>query len=253
MGFGVYGAVVAVHLAAQLLGADDLARWSQWALIPVLAGAFVAAGHGDRRPEAMRYPSSLDPLRPAAPLSSARGGAPARTSHPSRLRGFVLAGLVFSWLGDTVPHFVGGTVGSTEPGFTSFLVLIAMFAIAQTLYAVAFWPCRSRSVLRTPWLLAYLGAAAVMVALCAPGAGALLPAVVVYALLIALMAVLATGVNRLTATGAVLFMVSDSIIALGAFAPWWNVPGQGFWVMSTYALAQLLIALGVLTRDPSAA
>ncbi|MDO5698045.1 MAG: lysoplasmalogenase [Dermatophilus congolensis] len=214
VGFGAYGAVVAAHLGAQVAGADDLARWSQWALMPVLAAAFVA-------------------------------DAPPR----SRLRRLVLAGVGFSWLGDTLPHFVGGTVGSTEPGITSFLVLVAMFAIAQALYAVAFWPFRRRSVLRSPWLIAYLGAAVLMVVLCAPGAGPLLPAIVPYALLIALMAALATGAHRVAAVGAILFMVSDSIIALGAFAPWWNVPGQGFWVMSTYAIAQALIVLGVLARD----
>lgn len=53
-----------------------------------------------------------------------------------------------------------------------------------------------------------------MVALCAGGAGVLLPAVIGYATLIATMAILATGVDRVTATGAVLFMVSDSMIAL---------------------------------------
>ncbi len=214
MAFDVYGVVVTAHLAAQLLGAETVARWTQWGLMPALAVALVMA-----RPR-------KDPL--------------------SRLQRLVLAGLGFSWLGDTLPHFFGGTVGSTDPGIASFLVLVAMFAVAQTLYAVAFWPYRDASVLRSPWLLAYLGAAMVMVALCAPGAGPLLPAVVLYAALIAVMAALATGVHRLTAVGAILFMVSDSIIALGAFAPWWNLNGQGFWVMSTYALAQSLIVLGVM-------
>lgn len=215
--FDAYGVVVTAHLAAQLLGADTAARWTQWALMPVLAAALLAARQRKR------------------PLS--------------RLERFTLAGVGFSWLGDTLPHFVGGTVGSTEPGITSFLVLVGMFAVAQTLYAVAFWPYRDASVLRSPWLLAYLGAAVVMVALCAPGAGPLLPAVVLYAALIAVMAALATGVHRLTAMGAILFMISDSVIALGAFAPWWNLTGQGFWVMSTYAAAQFLIVFGVVARS----
>ena len=226
--FGVYGAVTAVHLGAQLLGADAVARWTQWALMPVLAWAFLAA----------------------VPVAAARSHpGSSRPSHsPSRLRALVTAGLVFSWFGDTMPHFVGGTVGSTDPGITAFLVLGAMFAVAQALYAVAFWPYRHRSALRGPWVFAYLIAAGVMVALCTPGAGPLLPAVVVYALLIAVMAALATGIHPLSGAGAIAFMASDSIIALNAFAPWWNVPGQGFWVMSTYATAQLLIVLGVVAR-----
>jgi uncharacterized membrane protein YhhN len=69
-----------------------------------------------------------------------------------------------------------------------------------------------------------------------------------YAVLITVMAVLATGVHRLTALGAVLFLVSDALIALEAFVADWRLPGQSAWVMATYGLAQLLIVLGVLAR-----
>jgi len=70
--------------------------------------------------------------------------------------------------------------------------------------------------------------------------------VLAYGLLLGAMAVLATGVNPLVWAGGALFLVSDGLIALNAFAPWWDLPLQGFWVMLTYIAAQLLIVLGVL-------
>lgn len=204
----VFGLVLGIHLVAQLLGADALARWSQWLLVPPLGVAVAAT------------------LR----------AAPARHARLLRL---VLVGLGFSWLGDTLPHLVG------EAGF---LVLVGMFAVAQAAYAAAFWPDQRRSLLRTPWALVYVAVAALLLTLCLPHAGTVAPAVTGYAALITLMAVLATGVHRLAAVGAALFVLSDSLIALEAFVPAWEVPGQGFWVMSTYGLAQLLIVLGVLRR-----
>ena len=82
--------------------------------------------------------------------------------------------------------------------------------------------------------------------MCAPGAGALLVPVVGYGLLLATMAVLATGVSPMVASGAVLFVVSDALIALGAFT---GLSVSGFAIMSTYIAAQVLIAVGVRLRE----
>lgn len=196
--------VLVVHLVAQLLSAGDVARWTQWLLMPLLAVTLLLSG-----------------------------------ARHTRLFRLVLVGLGFSWLGDLLPHFSGEA---------SFLVMVGMFAVAQAAYAVAFWPYRSESVLRTPWTLGYAAVAVLLVALCLPHADELGVPVVVYAALITVMAVLATGVDLLAGIGAGLFILSDALIALGAFVPWWGLPGQGFWVMSTYGLAQLLIVLGVLRR-----
>lgn len=206
----LFGALLAVHLTGQLTGSDPVIRWTQWALMPVLAALLVAALLVTARPW-------------------------------TRLTRLVLAGLGFSWLGDLVPHFLDGDA--------AFLTLVGLFAVAQSCYAAAFWPFRRAGVLRRPAALGYVAAAVLLVALCAAGAGPLLPAVAGYAGLITLMAVLATGVHPLTAVGAAVFMVSDALIALGAFAGWWGLWGQGFWVMSTYGVAQLLIVLGVLGRS----
>lgn len=156
----------------------------------------------------------------------------------SVLTGRVLLAIGFSWLGDFLPHFVSGDA--------AFLVMVGAFAAAQAVYARAFWPMRHDSVIGSAWPVAYGAAAAGLVVVCAPGAGPLLGAVVAYAVVITLMAVLATGVNRLAGIGGVVFMCSDALIALEAFVPRWDLPGQSFWVMLTYGAAQLLLVLGVL-------
>jgi uncharacterized membrane protein YhhN len=39
--------------------------------------------------------------------------------------------------------------------------------------------------------------------------------------------------------GALLFVISDSLLALGKFK--YAIPGNSFWVMSTYIMAQLVL------------
>ena len=74
----------------------------------------------------------------------------------------------------------------------------------------------------------------------------MLAPVLVYGACLGTMAVLATGVNLPTAVGGGLFLVSDGLIALDAFAAGFDLPGQDVWVMATYVLAQVLIVAGVL-------
>ncbi|MFI7672413.1 lysoplasmalogenase [Actinophytocola sp. NPDC049390] len=156
----------------------------------------------------------------------------------NRLQRLLLVALGFSWLGDAVPAlFEGGT---------RFLVMVALFLCAQITYAVAFWPFWRRSALRRPALAGYVLAFVVLLVLCVPGAGGSLVPVVCYGLCLTLMAVLATGVHPLTAGGGAVFLVSDGLIALGAFADWYAPPVQGFWVMVTYLAGQALIAAGVV-------
>ncbi|WP_394215225.1 lysoplasmalogenase [Brachybacterium vulturis] len=148
-----------------------------------------------------------------------------------------LVALGFSWLGDVIPRFVGG-----DPGF---LGMLGSFLVAQLLFALAFWPRRGRSVLRSPLkVLPYLAAAASIIVLCAPGAGSLLPAVSVYAAAICAMAVLATGLGPRGSLGGALFVLSDALIALKAFGVL-TLPAHEMWVMATYITAQVLLILAV--------
>ncbi|USQ80989.1 lysoplasmalogenase [Ornithinimicrobium faecis] len=208
----IFLALAAVHLVWQLTDQSAYARVSQWFLMPVLAVFLLVRTRGVER---------------------------------TRLVRLTLVALGFSWLGDTAPSLVEGD--------TAFLVMVGFFLVAQVVYIVAFWPHRDQSVLRQrrALLLPYAVAIVALVLACAPHAGTLLVPVLAYGLLLGAMAVLATGLNSLVWAGGALFLVSDGLIAMNAFAPWWDLPGQGFWVMLTYIAAQLLIVLGVLrTHDP---
>jgi uncharacterized membrane protein YhhN len=76
-----------------------------------------------------------------------------------------------------------------------------------------------------------------------PSLGALQVPIAVYSAALTTMAAcaVATGRRRI-GVGGVLFLVSDLLIGLGAADL--DVPASGFLVMSTYALAQLLIVTG---------
>lgn len=161
-------------------------------------------------------------------------------SPRERLVRLALLALFFSWLGDSAPRLTSGD--------TSFLLMVGFFLLAQLVYVVALWPYRYTSLLRRPLaVLPYVVAALGIIVLCAPRAGVLLPAVAVYAIAIVMMAVLATGLGRLAGIGAVVFVVSDALIALRAFGVL-AVPGHDFWVMSTYIAAQTMLVLAIRRR-----
>jgi uncharacterized membrane protein YhhN len=167
----------------------------------------------------------------------------AATRSGSRLVRLTLVALGFSWLGDTVPRALDGDA--------AFVAMVGCFLLAQVSYVIAFRPYAAASVLhqRRQWVAAYVLAVLALMAACLPGAGVLAPAVLGYGGCLLAMAVLATAVHPLTWAGGALFLVSDSLIALDAFAT--GLPGasQHVVVMATYTAAQLLIVLGVLARD----
>lgn len=204
----LYGALAALHLAVQWTGADDWSRPTQVLLMPALAAVLLAEAPRPR----------------------------------DRLAALALTALGFSWLGDSAPALASGD--------TAFLLMVGFFLVAQAVYAAAFLPLRADSVLRRrrPLLALYAAAVGALVWFCAPGAGGLLVPVLAYGLFLGVMAVLATGVHPLAGVGGALFLVSDGLIALRAFAPGFDPPHDGFWVMLTYTAAQALLVLGVLAR-----
>lgn len=177
-------------------------------------------------------------LMPA--LAAVLWTATAATGRSRRVR-VVLLALGFSWLGDSVPALLSGD--------SRFLGMVGLFLCAQVTYAFAFWPDRQRSVLRRPAVTGYLVAFGMLVLACAPGADRLFGPVLGYGGCLTLMAVLATGVDRLAGVGGALFFVSDSLIALDAFTGWYHPPVAGLWVMATYTVGQALLMAGVLRRE----
>jgi len=205
----VFVVLVLVQLSAEWTGAQDVARVAQWLLMPTLAAVVASA---------TRWP---------------RG----------HLVTWVLVALGFSWLGDLVPSLVGDDA--------AFVVMVGFFLLAQVAYVVAFAPHVRRSVVyRRPLLLLPYAAVLVgLVAACAPGADSLLVPVAIYGGVLTAMAVLATGLGRLATVGGAIFLLSDSLIALDAFVPSWDLAEQGFWVMLTYVVGQGLLASAVIVRN----
>lgn len=155
-----------------------------------------------------------------------------------------LLALFFSWLGDTVPRFLSGDAG--------FLAMVGGFLLAQAVYVIALWPYRSRSIAAKPLLVApYVAVAIALLSLCVGSAGALAVPITIYAGVIVAMAVLATGLSFTAACGGAVFLLSDSLIALNAFADV-TLPGHGFWVMVTYVLGQSLLVQAIIRQSEQA-
>ena len=214
----VFGALAVVHVAAQALGTE-------------VAGV-------------------EDVLAVTKPLlMPALAGLAWTRTVPGRTRRWLVAALAASFVGD---------VALMPAGDTWFLVGLGAFLVAQCLHITAMWPWARRSVLvvRRWRALPYGAAAVALLAVLAPGLGALVWPVGVYAAVIVTMAAVATGVSRTAALGAISFVVSDALIALTGLTTLVSLPRPGAWVMATYVAGQALIVLGVsaaASEDASAA
>ncbi|WBY03631.1 lysoplasmalogenase family protein [Ramlibacter tataouinensis] len=152
--------------------------------------------------------------------------------------GLLVAGLAFSLAGDVLLMLPGNFIAGLVAFLLAHVAYIALFRLG-----VGWLP--------RPWALAAtLGVGAAMYAVLWPGLGPVLkPAVAAYVIVIGLMAAQAIGraaalkdrASLAVALGSVFFMLSDSLLALNRFHQ--PLPMAQFWVLSTYYLAQVLIAL----------
>ena len=172
----------------------------------------------------------------------------ARTRDRPRLGELVLLGglgILFSWAGDALLE---------SPGDVGFLIGLGCFLLAHLAYLVLFLrPLRER---RPPRIaLLYLLWWLVLVLFLAPQIGPLLVPVAAYGLVLAASSGAALGSNRLAGAGALVFLCSDTILALKLFQP-----GFAFWqidfaIMLLYILGQGLIAVAIaipVRRFPTA-
>lgn len=147
----------------------------------------------------------------------------------------LVAGMVFAWLGD---------VSLDGPGDLRFLVGVGFFLVMQVLYSIGFVRLGAVAALRTrlwlPVVAAVLWLALNLVL--GPQLGEMRWPLAVYSAALVAMATLSLGVSARVGTGGVLFLVSDLLIGLGGAGI--EVPLRGVLVISTYALAQLLIVTG---------
>ncbi|RYF43936.1 MAG: hypothetical protein EOO25_01510 [Comamonadaceae bacterium] len=149
----------------------------------------------------------------------------------------LLAGLAFSLVGDCLLMFEGYFI----PGLVAFLIA-HLFYIALFRMGVPWFPSRRA-------LVGTLAVGAAMYAFLYNGLNPTLRiAVAAYVAVIALMAaqaigratVLRSGAATGVAVGAGFFMLSDALLATNKFA--FPLPLAQFWVLSTYYVAQILIA-----------
>jgi uncharacterized membrane protein YhhN len=209
---------LAIALAAGALFSAVLATWSQAA--------------SRRRIHLVTKPLTTGLIIAVAAVAAA--------PVPAAYKALVLAGLALSLLGDIALMF-------PEKWFTAGLVA---FLAAQVFYILAFKPLPGRPVSPATFL-PFVLFGLLMFFLLAPKLGPMKIPVFVYIAAITTMAGFAAarfidrgGTKPLLAfVGAVLFLISDSVLAYDRFAR--KVPGARVIILGTYFPAQLLIALSV--------
>ncbi|MGF1430886.1 lysoplasmalogenase [Kitasatospora sp. LaBMicrA B282] len=129
----------------------------------------------------------------------------------------------------------------------AFLAGMGSFAAAHVCYVTMFAKQGALTDRRRAALVAagYALAWAVMIHQLWPGLGELKVPVAGYSLLLASTAVTSAGLGRRGGLGGALFLLSDTLIAT-RLAGWKQLPGHEFWIMSTYLLAQYLLATAAL-------
>jgi uncharacterized membrane protein YhhN len=167
----------------------------------------------------------------------------------NRFHGAVIAALLFSWAGDVILQLT-----QFDEGF--FMMGLASFLVAQVIYAIAFFSSRGPNLLvRKPWLaLPVLLYGFLILWLLWDGLGDMLIPVIVYCVVI--LAMLLGAVNRknkvnpqsyrLLLYGALLFVLSDSMLAVNKFVEPFELARVA--IMTSYITAQYLIAIGCVRQ-----
>ncbi|MDX2025226.1 lysoplasmalogenase [Microcella sp.] len=179
--------------------------------------------------------AATKPLLMPALLIALLLGLPARRSILLVWGGLAL---VFSWLGDVLLQ---------SPGDIGFLIGMGAFGLAHLAYiALYLGPLRTRCA---PWWGIAVAALwwIALVTFLAPNLGGLLVPVAVYGLVLGTAAATALGTSRLIATGAGVFLVSDTLLGLDRFLPGFSFGAVDLLIMFTYCLGQGLIIAGVVT------
>lgn len=188
----------------------------------------------------------------------------------NRLHRFLAVSLVFSWVGDVALMFVPGSANDVSiMGITKnpnyFLLGLAGFLFAHMLYAISFANVSDKS--KTPILRTRVWVVIPLVIYMLVLLEALIPAisadpltkpflgpVVIYSLAIATMVAFALNrfgrVNNRSFVqvfcGALLFMLSDSIIAINKFIH--PFAAAGIFIMVLYLAGQYLIVKGAIAQ-----
>lgn len=170
-------------------------------------------------------------------ISASRG-------YPS-WRFYVMAALVFSWGGDVFLMLDN-----------MFTVGLVSFLVAHIFYITAYQKTGAASgALRSLDIIKFVLFGAVVMWVLYPGLGGMLIPVLAYMLVLLSMGIWAhkrrgatTAISfTLVSAGAMLFVISDGLIALNKFA--FDIPAERMLVMSTYIAAQYMIVQGLLKHE----
>jgi hypothetical protein len=206
-----------------------------WALLALVLIAHVIAMFSG----ALTLEAVMQPLLMPALILCLLTAVPLETTTAK----LVLASLVASWFGDLFPNF------TTQPRAVS----VGFVLISMILYIVALAPLWKQSWDGLKLLMAvpYLGVVFGLFIACADGAGTLLPLVLVYALAIAALAFLGSGINANTWMGGTLLLVTSSVQGVDWFLPGASIAHADVWVMATYVIGHAFLLLGVLQILPN--
>lgn len=169
-------------------------------------------------------------------------------SFTSSLKKWILLALVFSWAGDLLLMF--------ESIFSNFFIFgLVAFLIAHIFYILFYENIIRKEGLNKNywWFLPVFIYYIALVYLLSPHLGDMKLPVRIYGIVISYMLIQALQTGRIkdlgAATlmigGAVLFITSDSILAINKFYESFEYAGMA--IMLTYGIAQLLITLGAVT------
>ncbi|MEM1322273.1 MAG: lysoplasmalogenase [Bacteroidota bacterium] len=141
-----------------------------------------------------------------------------------------------------------GDISLSFSGETYFLAGLSCFLLAHLCYIITIRRHSRWQKRHWPIALLLIGLTSVMVALLIPKLGPLLLPVLIYILVILTMALTATGWQgqhrNLLLGGAIIFMLSDSMIAINRFVL--PLSWAKHFIMLTYYLGQLLLAWALL-------
>ncbi|MBC53333.1 MAG: hypothetical protein CMQ34_05795 [Gammaproteobacteria bacterium] len=167
----------------------------------------------------------------------------ALTRTRDKTRTLLSLGLILSAIGDVLLAQQG-----------MFVQGLAAFLLAQITYTILFLTQFQWQPRRLPWVLLIIVYALVCTLLIVPAAGDMTAPVTAYMIAISLMAI-AAGLRHdaqfmWVAMGALIFMISDTLIAVNQFVAPFAYSGVA--VMTTYYLAQWLICVGVVGSQQQA-
>ena len=166
----------------------------------------------------------------------------------------VVWALIFCWLGDVLLLLHGQLEASFILGLAAFLIGHLIYVAAYNQLQRSFVKDRAPILVRILLGLPAIAMAVGLVTLLFPGLGGLKGPVIAYAVAITWMVLTALMRNGKTSSqsfwmvfsGALIFMISDSLLAINKF--YTPIPLPGFWIMLTYCSAQYLIIRGALAH-----